>query len=354
MYRVIWRELDNIQRSKSFKTRSEAKRFDAEARLGRVPVRGTSDHRTSVDSWITEWFENYSSEWSVTTVRQRGSICDRWIVPLLGGRPLAGLDGRAIREFRQSMLLTGATNNTANSVLAVLSAALTAAADQGIIDHNYARGVRRLPTRKTAAVALTPSQVEAYRRWMPTDRDRLIVSLIAYAGLRPAEVCGLQWKHIRTNHILVEQSAQDATIVPTKTGNNRAVEICESLREEIDAYGRRDEIDLVITGERGGILHWRNWVRRIWLPASAHVGQSFRPYDLRHTFASMQIHSGKNVMQVAAELGHANPTMTLNVYGHVFTESQVESRVSVDDAIRAARTASNDSRRPRALVEASE
>lgn len=339
-FRVMWRDADGVQRSKSFKSQTEAKSFNAEVVLGRTPLRRVSDNKTTVKSWIEEWFATYSSEWRVTTIRQRGNICDKWIVPMIGHKPLAGLTGRSVRMFRQDMLEDGASNNTANSVMSVLSAALTAAAEQGVIDQNPARGIRRLAVRKSAADALTPTEVEEYRFWMPTSRDRLIVSLVAYAGLRPAEVCGLQWKHVRANHILVEQSAQDHEIVPTKTGKTRIVELCDALRDEIDAYRPvdADAEDLVITGERGGILNWKNWFRRVWSEAGDHVGYNFRPYDLRHTFASLQIHSGKNVMQVAGELGHANPTMTLNVYGHVFTESQVQSRVSVDDAIRAART----------------
>ena len=337
-FRVMWRDADGVQRSKSFGVLSEAKRFDAELKLGHSPTRRVSDSKTRISTWIDEWFATYSQEWAITTVKQRGSICDKWIVPLIGHQPLASFTQRSVRRFRQDMIDAGASSNTINSVLAVLSAAFTAAAEQDLIDGNPVRGVRRLRTKKSAAQALTPLEVEEYRHWMPTARDRVVVSLIAYAGLRPAEVCGLQWRQVTDHHIIVDQSAQDATLVPTKTNRVRTVELCDALRDELDAVGRGDPDDFVVTGSRGGILSWKNWFRRVWVPAGQHVGYRFRPYDLRHTFASLQIHSGKNVMQVAGELGHANPTMTLNVYGHVFSEAQVASRVTVDDAIRAART----------------
>lgn len=338
-YRVMWRDIDGGQRSKTFTTLADAKRFDAEVHLGRVPSRPTNDSRSTIKEWLEEWFGMYHDEWRITTARQRGSICDKWIVPLIGNTRLGAFDNRAAREFRQQMLALGASNKTVNAVMSVLSAALSAAVEQDLIEANPTRTLRRLGVTSTAAAALTPLEVETYRYWMRTDRDQLIVSLIAYAGLRPAEVCGLQWRHIREHHILVEQSAQAGEIVRTKTGRTRVVEMCESLRTEIDKCRPADFLpdDFVVPGERGGILNWKNWFRRVWVEAGDHCGLSFRPYDLRHTFASMQIHAGKNVMLVAAELGHANPTMTLNVYGHLFTEAQLQSHLPVDDAIRAAR-----------------
>ena len=44
-----------------------------------------------------------------------------------------------------------------------------------------------------------------------------------------------------------------------------------------------------------------------------------RPYDLRHSFASLLIAEGRSILEVAEQLGHA-PTMTLDVYGHVIAE----------------------------------
>ena len=95
--------------------------------------------------------------------------------------------------------------------------------------------------------------------------------------------------------------------------------------------------ELICPGERGGILNWKNWFRRVWQSVTAEVGLNYRPYDLRHTYASMQIHAGANVMEVAQWLGHANPTMTLNVYAHYFSNARMQRHISVDDAIRDAR-----------------
>jgi integrase len=41
-------------------------------------------------------------------------------------------------------------------------------------------------------------------------------------------------------------------------------------------------------------------------------------HSLRHGFASLLIAKGLNVVYVSRQLGHANPTVTLSTYAHLF------------------------------------
>ena len=44
-------------------------------------------------------------------------------------------------------------------------------------------------------------------------------------------------------------------------------------------------------------------------------------HALRHTHASMLIHRGVNVVKISQRLGHKNPTVTLNIYAHLFDKN---------------------------------
>jgi hypothetical protein len=61
------------------------------------------------------------------------------------------------------------------------------------------------------------------------------------------------------------------------------------------------------------------------------------PYDGRHAYASLLIHEGRPLLQVAAALGHSSGDTTLRHYAHVFDEARLASGVGMVDAIRAAR-----------------
>ncbi|HEY0343928.1 MAG TPA: hypothetical protein VGC59_04740 [Solirubrobacteraceae bacterium] len=67
--------------------------------------------------------------------------------------------------------------------------------------------------------------------------------------------------------------------------------------------------------------------------------QGARPYDLRHSFASLLLHEGRSVMYVARQLGH-DARLTLSTYGHVIDELDDSPQIPAEDAIRAARSGS--------------
>ena len=61
-----------------------------------------------------------------------------------------------------------------------------------------------------------------------------------------------------------------------------------------------------------------------------------RPYDLRHSFVSLLIAEGHNVVEVARQAGHS-PKMALDTYAHVFEEFDPAERIDAADRIRTAR-----------------
>jgi integrase len=46
----------------------------------------------------------------------------------------------------------------------------------------------------------------------------------------------------------------------------------------------------------------------------------YNPHDLRHRYASVKIREGVPVTELAAQLGHARKSMTLDTYSHVLRE----------------------------------
>ncbi len=70
-----------------------------------------------------------------------------------------------------------------------------------------------------------------------------------------------------------------------------------------------------------------------------------RPYDLRHSFASLLIHEDRlSIVEIAAQLGHT-PTMTLSTYAHVIAELKGDPRISAEQQIPKARGTRTDPKR---------
>jgi integrase len=157
------------------------------------------------------------------------------------------------------------------------------------------------------------------------------VSVLAYAGLRPQELRRLAWTSVKERTLLVGAS---------KTGRRRSVRLLEHLAEDLAAWRQASPPSTtVFPAEHGGdwtAEGFNKWRDRVFLPAMRAVGlDRARPYDLRHSFASLLLHEGRSVIYVARQLGHG-ADLTLTTYGHTIDELDDAPRSGADEAIGAA------------------
>jgi len=155
--------------------------------------------------------------------------------------------------------------------------------------------------------------------------DATLVSVLAYAGLRPGEALALRWSDIDGDTIRVSRSLSFGDEKATKTGRSRMVPMLAALRWDLASWrlasGRPGEERFVFPGADG--LPWdegryRRWRRFTFKPALEEAGldRDVRVYDLSHHRASMLIKSGANIVEAARQLGHS-PTVLLDTYAHV-------------------------------------
>ena len=64
----------------------------------------------------------------------------------------------------------------------------------------------------------------------------VLVSLLAYAGLRPGEALALRWRHIGERTINVEQSVSFGEMKNTKTNSSRTVRLLVPLAFQCAAF----------------------------------------------------------------------------------------------------------------------
>lgn len=197
-------------------------------------------------------------------------------------------------------------------------------------------------------------------------RNATLVSVLAYAGLRPEEALALEWRHVRETTLLIEQKCVDGEIVPGQktTRPPRSIPLLSLLRADLREYqlacGRSEgPIFLGAAGTPWRASDWNDWRTRAWQPACEAIGlatiaytttvvngkhrttRKYRgpvPYHLRHSFASLLIHEGQHsLVQISEWLGHSTTILLAN-YAHVISDVAGRSLLPSDQAIRAART----------------
>src|SRR5439155_14166026 len=114
-------------------------------------------------------------------------------------------------------------------------------------------------------------------------------------------------------------------LVEPKTVNaKRSVALMPALVQVLAEHRRRalhnTDSDYVFGTYEGTPMDARNFVRRGLTSALKRAGllapgqQGVRFHDLRHTYASILIGQGENVVFVSHQLGHSTPAITLSIY----------------------------------------
>lgn len=176
----------------------------------------------------------------------------------------------------------------------------------------------------------------------------VLISVLAYEGLRPGEAFALQWRDVLDDsgkpriRVQVQRALSAHRLSTTKSRRSREPELFGPVKADLaELYltrGGPDRTALVFPDTQGGHLRRHNWRKRAWTPALETAGiHYFRPYDLRHTCATLLIYEGRTLNEVAEHLGHADPGFTARVYTHVLRDAAKRRRLPIDEAIATAR-----------------
>ncbi len=207
-------------------------------------------------------------------------------------------------------------------------------------------GPRRAQERPPRALA--PEQIErivaVLRAAGPErERDALLVSLMAYAGLRPGEALALRPCDVEKNTIHVERAIALGEEKGTKTGVVRVTAALGGLPEMVAAWAATRSIPpegylfAAGDGQPWSESAYRNWRRRVFQPAAEAAGLGrVRPYSLRHSWASLQLHAGRDAATTAKQAGDSVETF-LRYYAHEIEEWSNHASEDPDQAIARAR-----------------
>lgn len=202
-----------------------------------------------------------------------------------------------------------------------------------------------LPEKPDAPLELlTTGEVRSVRDSIDP-RHRVFVAIAVGSGLRPSEVTGLRLDRVDLTRRTITVDAQLATIVgerphlaPPKTkASNRVVPVPQSvvdaIGEHVDTYGI-GPLGLVMSTRQGQPVR-RGRLGQSWIAArrKGKLPDWATPHDLRHFYASALIAQGLDVKTVQKRLGHKSALTTLDIYGHLWPDSEDRTRDAIEAAL---------------------
>ena len=182
---------------------------------------------------------------------------------------------------------------------------------------------------------------------------RPIVSFLLGTGARRGEALALRWKDIDWDnariHIErgVEQTRAGLRFKSPKTRNSRRnVSVSPWLLAELRAHQTRQQTqrlrlglgrapdDAVVFARWDGATRSPHWLTQKFALAMDALKIDCNLHALRHTHVSQLIAAGLDVLTISRRLGHASASITLNVYGHLFANTDAKAAEIMEAAFR--------------------
>jgi integrase len=245
--------------------------------------------------------------------------------------------------------------STIKGVIGILSAAFSAALEDGIVSRNPVRSKTVNPPKVVAkeVVPWTRQQLELAAADLD-DQFEAMVWLGAGCALRQGELFGIAKEDVQFMlHVRRQVKLVGKTLVfaPPKHGKTRDVpisaEVRRRLKEHMKAHppvkvalpwkepgGKPVEVELLFTNSRGGALRRAAFNRDQWRPARRAAGapetRENAMHVLRHTYASALLSGGVDIRTLSEWLGHADVATTLRYYVHLMPSAPERATAAVD------------------------
>jgi len=269
------------------------------------------------------WLEENEVRWRQSYFATTSGTVRKYLIPKFGEQYLDQIKRGEILEFRAELrkrrLKSGRTlsPDRVNHIISPLRMML----DEAALRYDFISpmpGIKGLPVGRSEVEPFALDEVQKILATVRTD-FRAYYTVRFLTGLRTGEVDGLQWRYIDFDRreILIREALVDGKLGPMKTdGSARDVlmsgPVYEALTEQHKVTGH---LDFVFANHAGNPLCHRNMTKRVWYPLLRHLGlRKRRPYQSRHTAATLWLASGENAEWVARQLGHTTTEMLFRTY----------------------------------------
>jgi integrase len=143
--------------------------------------------------------------------------------------------------------------------------------------------------------------------------------LLVRTGLRMGEAFGLRWEDIdwtgRT--IVVERQFTKGRLDTPKNHKSRRVDMSQQLTDTLRTRLQESLSEYLFPHKVDRLINLDAWRRLVFHKVLEKAGlKRITPHDLRHTYATLRISAGHDIVDVSNQLGHPDVSFTLRVYHH--------------------------------------
>lgn len=314
--------------------------------------------KTTLSEFLDRWEAWAATQVSAKTLERYRELAAHHIRPHLGAARIQRLKTVSVVELygklqRPKPEGAGLAPRTVGHVHRLLHRVFTHAVKWDVLPNNPITAAEPPRVERTEIEILAPDQIKAV---LGALHGRLLypVAVLGLAtGMRRGELAALRWGdvdfdagRIRVERSLEQTNAGLAFKAPKTNAGRRTISIPASIVSELRAHWRRQQEQRMALGlgkatgddlvlARPDASPWPpDSLTTAWAKAVASLKlPKVTLHALRHTHASQLIAAGLDVVTVSRRIGHSNPTVTLNVYAHLFGNTDERAAAMVEAAL---------------------
>ena len=332
-------------------------RKDAEERLAKIAGGGYKaiDGKRTFEEYAKDWMETHvKANTKMSTYYEYDSVLRNHLLPAFANVPFSKIGREMVKRFVAEKVQGNLSKSHIRNITVPLREMFNHAIDDGAMIPNPAARLGRFNHKKDTKKKINPltraevsAMLETAREKMPEHYPMLLCAV--RTGMRAGELAALQWQDIdfAGRFIEVRRNSSRGEIVTPKNGKSRRVDMSLQLTNTLDALlaQRKAEAVKISPQEKNDVIS-RVMESPVFIK---HDGRSFDPndlrrqifykvlslagmrrvrfHDLRHSFASLLIGQGENLVYIKDQLGHSSIQITVDTYGHLIPSS---NRIAVD------------------------
>ncbi len=271
------------------------------------------------------WFTEKEVEW-----RRSHRVCirfdmDKLLLPTFGNKVVSQITKSDVLAFRTTLAKVQARGKETtlsarriNKILVPLRQILNEAADRFDFRTPF-HNVKPLKIRK---VDIKPFSLEEVRTIIDAVRPdfKSYFTVRFFTGMRTGEADGLKWKYVDFDRriILIRETVVLGEEEYTKNdGSQRDIRMSQVVYDALRSQeaATRNASQFVFCNSIGKPLDHKNVTNRVWYPLLRFLNlEKRRPYQCRHTAATLWLAAGENPEWIATQMGHSTTEMLFRVY----------------------------------------
>jgi integrase len=287
----------------------------------------------TIEAFLESWLKAQRPHMKASSFDGYRKIVDGKLIPWFGQLKVSEIKKAHVRDQLRPL---AASNKTLANIQSVLRKALDDAIEDELIDINPLASwcfSKIEPPDEVDDIDPFSKDEQAIILEQVDGQGRNLLQFAFWTGMRTSELVALDWGDIdfvrgvvRVTRALTQQSTEPEG---TKTAaGRREIKLLQPAMEALKAQKQHTWLrGAEVFQNPQSSLRWTGdqAIRKtLWTWALKRGGVRYRkPYQTRHTYASMMLSAGEHPMWVAKQMGHKDWTMIARVYGRWMPDADI-------------------------------